>query len=895
MCTNVNHNYGIPIDGVPPLLAVPLAGIVQITVKNSNGDVVGETTANQQGEWQQTFCLDDGNYTVTVSGVFRPIGEGFKSIYNRLVPSLSIGIKVPLIPDEITDPDEIGSTGPQGSPGESGQTGVAGLTGPQGPDGEAGSIGPEGPDGFKGSPGDRGSQGPLGPQGPQGSQGVRGSQGPAGAGPVGATGPQGSSGSSGAVGATGATGPQGADGSDGAVGATGTTGPQGPQGTTGDTGAIGETGPQGTVGETGPAASDHSSLSNLDVDDHTQYALLAGRSGQTLIGGTASEEDLTLLSTSDGTKGTVFITDDPTEKVQIGSDAGTGGNTKVRISSTQDAYGPGDTVDVSEIHLLLHNILGANSAGPGLGFSNDATNSLDTGAAIVHERTGGNSRGKLHFATKESQLSAVDIPIRMTIDETGNVGIGTPDPDYMLHIQGTTGASLFLDGETGVDGIIFPDRTIQTTAASGIGGATGATGPQGPAGSDGSDGSDGAIGETGVTGPQGPQGTAGDTGTQGVTGATGPPGPAGSDGGGTGDHGFLDGLGDDDHTQYALLAGRSGGQILIGGTASGEDLVLESTENGTKGTIFLGVAVDNDRVEIRSDLDAHAGLSTIDISELALGIHNYTNINRNASGLGFAVSAIATNIGAAIIHERVDTNSQGKLHFATKTGPGTATNIPIHMTIDHQGFVGIGSTGPTEVLHVVGGNVFVDGETGVDGIMFPDRTIQTTAATGSGGGSDTLAVFTPQHFTGPNDNAARININNDHPVLDFEGGGSTGILADFEHIVPQHYANGDIDVHIHYALDGTQSGNIVWKIEVERQIDGTFDIDVDGFATGQTVTATPASDGVTDVATIILTNAEADSIATGDGWRIRLTRDLANASDTENDTAEFLKMEIRNG
>lgn len=58
---------------------------------------------------------------------------------------------------------------------------------------------------------------------------------------------------------------------------------------------------------------------------------------------------------------------------------------------------------------------------------------------------------------------------------------------------------------------------------------------------------------------------------------------------GTLDHGAaLTGLTDDDHTQYALLAGRSGGQTLNGGTASGEDLTLVSTANATKGQIFFG-------------------------------------------------------------------------------------------------------------------------------------------------------------------------------------------------------------------------------------------------------------------------------------------------------------------
>lgn len=59
-------------------------------------------------------------------------------------------------------------------------------------------------------------------------------------------------------------------------------------------------------------------------------------------------------------------------------------------------------------------------------------------------------------------------------------------------------------------------------------------------------------------------------------------------GGGTLDHGLaITGLTDDDHTQYSLLAGRAGGQVLIGGTASGEDLTLQSTSNVTRGSVFI--------------------------------------------------------------------------------------------------------------------------------------------------------------------------------------------------------------------------------------------------------------------------------------------------------------------
>lgn len=52
------------------------------------------------------------------------------------------------------------------------------------------------------------------------------------------------------------------------------------------------------------------------------------------------------------------------------------------------------------------------------------------------------------------------------------------------------------------------------------------------------------------------------------------------------DHGTLTGLTDDDHSQYLLLAGRTGGQTIIGGTDAGNDLILESTSHVTKGSIL---------------------------------------------------------------------------------------------------------------------------------------------------------------------------------------------------------------------------------------------------------------------------------------------------------------------
>jgi len=53
------------------------------------------------------------------------------------------------------------------------------------------------------------------------------------------------------------------------------------------------------------------------------------------------------------------------------------------------------------------------------------------------------------------------------------------------------------------------------------------------------------------------------------------------------DHGQVVGLDDDDHAQYLLLTGRAGGQTIIGGTGSGNDLTMSTTSHATKGSYIF--------------------------------------------------------------------------------------------------------------------------------------------------------------------------------------------------------------------------------------------------------------------------------------------------------------------
>lgn len=153
------------------------------------------------------------------------------------------------------------------------------------------------------------------------------------------------------------------------------------------------------------------------------------------------------------------------------------------------------------------------------------------------------------------------------------------------------------------------------------------------------------------------------------------------------DHGLLVGLGDDDHTQYALLLGRSGGQTLRGGTNSGDDLTLQSTSHATKGSILFGTsAYDevNNRLGIgtlnpRSSLEVNGDGNIIVGNSLAnetnkggaLSVGHYTNAEEPAIIFGAAATATANLLlfggGSAAL------NAATQISFYTASNNTTTT------------------------------------------------------------------------------------------------------------------------------------------------------------------------------------------------------------------------------
>jgi len=157
---------------------------------------------------------------------------------------------------------------------------------------------------------------------------------------------------------------------------------------------------------------------------------------------------------------------------------------------------------------------------------------------------------------------------------------------------------------------------------------------------------------------------------------------------------------------------------------------------------------------------------------------------------------------------------------------------------------------------------------------------------------DSLLQFVPQSNEPTSANFATLDTRNLHPVLDFDD--TTNEFAVFSGVMPQHYDGGGVTVFLHYALTAATTGNTDWDTAFERIGDQQQDLDVDGFAAVNSVdnTTVPGTSGLVDIVSIAFTDGvDMDSVAAGEGFRIKINRDAV--SDTAIGDAELRFVEIR--
>lgn len=156
---------------------------------------------------------------------------------------------------------------------------------------------------------------------------------------------------------------------------------------------------------------------------------------------------------------------------------------------------------------------------------------------------------------------------------------------------------------------------------------------------------------------------------------------------------------------------------------------------------------------------------------------------------------------------------------------------------------------------------------------------------------DTLGRYLAAGASVPSSNYATPDVRNGHPVMEFDKDTDESLFI--EDTMPRFYNGGSIEVHLWFAADGITSGNVIWQVAFEDQ--QTQDLDSDGFASAQSTAATAvsATDGALAEATVTLTLSQADSVAAGKPFRMKVNRDADNGSDTAAADAQLFKIELK--
>lgn len=211
--------------------------------------------------------------------------------------------------------------------------------------------------------------------------------------------------------------------------------------------------------------SDHGNLAGLTDDDHAGYARLAGRaSSQTLIGGTAANEDLTLKGTAHSTKTTSYVLIQPDGgSVGIGTTApdnlvdinmGTAGKVQLTYDDANGTATDYATLGLGASGVLTVTTVDADGALGHLVLVPDGNVGIGTTApdAALEVNMGTNKQVRLSY--NDADGGATDYT-KLEVGSNGNLTVTTVDADGSLgHIV------LAPDGNVGI-GTTAPDGVLE--------------------------------------------------------------------------------------------------------------------------------------------------------------------------------------------------------------------------------------------------------------------------------------------------------------------------------------------------------------------------------------------------------------------------------------------------
>lgn len=242
----------------------------------------------------------------------------------------------------------------------------------------------------------------------------------------------------------------------------------------------------------------------------------------------------------------------------------------------------------------------------------------------------------------------------------------------------------------------------------------------------------------------------------------------------------------DPHTQYALLAGRSGGQTLTGGTGAGDSVWLKSSSNGTLGAIKHGSTGNELYVD---DVNNRVGINTstpsceLQVAGELVAASNTANavggtFTGNGSGAGVSGTGGATN-AAGVSGTGGATNGAGVSGTGTGTGAGV---VGTGGASNGRGVTAQGTGSGTGIVAIGGATAGAAGD-------FTGGAGNSYAITATTAGNAPVAYF---NATGAFTGAVRAYaVNSNQPAMDAQNGGSGYGVSAYSATGISVFADGD--------------------------------------------------------------------------------------------------------
>ena len=348
-------------------------------------------------------------------------------------------------------------------------------------------------------------------------------------------------------------------------------------------------------------------------------------------------------------------------------------------------------------------------------------------------------------------------------------------------------------------------------------------------------------------------------------------------------------------TAIAAPASPAAGKVKV--FADSTDLRFhDKNAAGTVGTTVVADAGASNN--FLTAISAAGVISKAQPTDANLGFSDITTGNASTTAHGFAPKATAPSAGllSALAIGNGETVRTDQPLFDTTNpaalgtvGPGTAL-VAARRDHIHPNPALDTLAAPTDITTL-------NASTSAHGLLPKLSNVSTEFLNGTGtfstpasGGGKPFLAWTAQGNQPGAATYATPDTRNSHPVLDFDA--ATDEDAIFGGVLPTAYAGGGLTIEIYWTATSATTGDVVWNADIERM---NTDLDADSFVGANTATSTTnATSGIITKTTITFTDgADMDSLAAGEAFRLKITRDANAAGDTMAGDAELHRVVMR--